>query len=233
MTKADETPAKRPARYSRNCKLQATPGRNVAPDRSSCKRNKQFTGCKVGKMNNVEAAFHEAGHVVMAMLWGVWRVNRVSIAGVGNSGDRIEYASATETEGKELWQHFGIRLFDAKVERIMGGPVARAILVGSDVVYEGSTGHSDFDTIVSAIQDGMPGSSPAEAWAVIHEHEPVVQADLKRVWPIVEALARELMQQQELCDHEIRSIVRTAVNALPENERNWAISRLRSTSPRS
>jgi hypothetical protein len=184
-------------------------------------------------MNNVEAAFHEAGHVVMAMLWGIWCGDKVSMAGMGNSGDRIEYPSVTETEGKERWQHAGIRFFDAKVERIMGGPVAHAILVGSDVVYEGDTGHSDFDIIASAIQDAVPGSGPTEAWAVIHEHEPVVQADLKRVWPIVEALARELIQQNELCDHEIRSIVRMAVNALPENERIWAISRLRSTPSRS
>lgn len=180
-------------------------------------------------MNNVETAFRGAGHVVMAMLWGVWRVDRVSIAGMGNSGNGIEYALVAETEGNERWERLGTRLFDAKLERMLGGPVAQAILLGSEVVYQGGTGDSDFDHLVNVIQGGLPGSSPAEARAAIHEHEPVVQADLKRMWPVVESLARELMAQNELCDHEIRSIVRAAVNKLPEDERTWAISRLRNT----
>jgi hypothetical protein len=183
-------------------------------------------------MNNVETAFHEAGQIVMAMLWGVWRVDKVSLAGMSNSDDGIEYARLTETEGKELWQRFGTRLFDAKLQRMMGGPVAQAILLGSEVAYQGDAGDSNFDSLVGVIQDGIPGSNPPDAWAVIHEHEPVVQADLKRMWPVVESLAQELISQQELCDHEIRSIVRSAVNKLPEIERTWAISRLRNTPPR-
>jgi hypothetical protein len=182
-------------------------------------------------MNNVETAFHEAGQVVMAMLWGVWRVDKVSIA--GNGGGEIEYARVTETEGQELLQRFGTQLFDAKLERMLAGPVAQAILLGSDVKFQSGAAHSDLDRMASVIQDGRPGSSLTEAWSVIHEHEPVVQANLKRMWPVVEALAEKLICQQELCDYEIRSIVRTAVNQLPEHERMWAISRLRNTPPRS
>jgi hypothetical protein len=182
-------------------------------------------------MDNLETAFREAGCVVMTMLWGVWRVDKVSMAGMGSSGGGIEYARLTETEGKELWQRLGSRLFDAKLERMLGGPVARAILLGSEVVYQSGAGDSEFDAMVSVIQDGIPGSSLAEAWAVIHEHEPIVHADLKRMWLVVEALAQQLLSQNELSDYEIRSIVRTAVNKLPENERNWAISRLRNSPP--
>jgi len=182
-------------------------------------------------MNNLETAFREAGHVVMTMLWGVWRVDKVSMAGTGNSGGGIEYARLTETEGKQLWQRLGTRLFEAKLERMLGGPVAQAILLGSEVVYQSGAEDTEFDSIVSVIQDGIPGSSPAEAWTVIHEHEPIVHADLKRMWPVVEALAQQLISQKELSDYEIRSIVRTAVNTLPDNERNWAISRLRNAPP--
>ena len=183
-------------------------------------------------MNSLETAFHESGHVVMAMLWGVWRVAKVSIESMGNSRGCTEYALTTEVEGQELWQRFGTQLFDAKLERMMGGPVAQAILLGSEVVYQDGTGDSDFDYIASVIQDGIPGSSPAEAWAVIYKHEPIVQDDLKRMWPVVEALAEELMRQKELSEHQIRSTVRLAVNKLPENERNWAISRLRNAPTR-
>jgi len=182
-------------------------------------------------MNKVETAFRGAGHVVMAMLWGVWRVDKLSIAGMSSTANGIEYALATEAGGKAPGERLGTRLFNANLQRLMGGPVAQAILLGSEVVYQGGTGHSDFDHIVNVIQDGIPGSSPAEAWAAIHEHEPVVQADLKRMWPVVQALAQELLARNELCDHEIRSIVRTAVNKLPENERMWAISRLRNPLP--
>lgn len=183
-------------------------------------------------MNNAETAFRRAGHVVMAMLWGVWRVDKVSIAGMGTSSDGIEYASVTETKRKKRGQRLGSRLFDAKLEHMLGGPVAQAILHGREVVSQDDTGDSDFDSIVSTIQDGIPGRSLTKARAVIHEHKPVVQADLKRMWPVVEALAQELISQQELHDHQIRSIVRTAVNKLPEDERTWAISRLRNTAPR-
>ena len=183
-------------------------------------------------MNNVEMAFHEVGHVVMAMLWGVWRGDKVSIAGMGKPRRGRRSAGVIETEGKELYERLGTRVFDAKLERMMAGPVAQAILLGSEVVYQAGAGHSDFNHMVSVIKDGLPGSSLTDAWTVIHEHEPVVQADLKRIWPVVEALAQELIGKQELCDHEIRSIVRTAVNKLPENERIWAISRLRNTPPR-
>ena len=182
-------------------------------------------------MNNVETAFYEAGQVVMAMLWGVWRIDKVSIADNGGSG--VEYARVTETEGQELWQRFGTQLFDEKLERMMAGPLAQAILLGSDAKFQSGAEHADLDRMVSVIQDGRPGSSLTEAWAVIHEHEPVVEANLKRVWPVVKALAEKLICQQELCDYEIRSIIRTAVNQLPENERMWAISRLRNTPPRS
>ncbi|MGZ9166934.1 MAG: hypothetical protein ACXW4U_17320 [Anaerolineales bacterium] len=181
-------------------------------------------------MKKVETAFREAGHVVMAMLWGAWRVDKISIGGKDNSGSGIEYAPVTETEGKDLLR-FGTRLFDANLERMMGGPVAQAILLGREVVYRGGAGDSEFDTIVSVIQDNIPGSSRKEAWAIIHEHEPTVQADLKRMWPVVEALAQELRAKNELCGYEIRSILRTAVNKLPENERSWAISRLRNAPP--
>ena len=183
-------------------------------------------------MNNVETAFRAAGQIVMTMLWGVWRVDKVSMAGNGNSVVKIEYACLTETEVNELQQRLGTRFFDAKLERMMGGPIAQAMLNGSEVAYQNGTGDSAFDGIVSVIQDGNPGSSLTEAWAVIHEHEPIVQADLKRMWPVVEAVAQQLTGQKELCDYEIRSIVRTAVNKLPENERNWAISRLRNAPPR-
>ena len=182
-------------------------------------------------MNKMETAFQAAGHIIMTMLWGVWRVDKVSIAGKGKPGGEIEYACPAETEKKELCQRWGTRLLDAKLERMMGGPVARAILRGSKVVYKSGKGDTDFDGIVSEIQDGIAGGSFTEAWAVIHAHEPVVQADLKRMWPVVEALAKELLCERKLSDPEIRSIVRTAVNKLPENERNWAISRLRTTQP--
>ena len=182
-------------------------------------------------MNTVEMAFQEAGHVVMTLLWGVWRVDKVSIVGRGNSGGSIEYSPVTEMEGEELSQRFGTRVFDAKLERMMGAPVALAIQSGSEVVYQGDTGDSDFNCVVRVIQDDIPGGSLADAWVVILEHEPKVQADLKRMWPVVEALSQELIAKQELCDYEIRSIVRGAVNRLSENERTWAISRLRNTSP--
>ena len=183
-------------------------------------------------MNNAKTAFHAAGHVVMTLLWGVWRIDKVSLADRGNSGDGIEYACIAETEGKKLSLQPGSRLFNAKLERMMGGPIAQAIRLGVKVVYKGDKRHSDFDCLVSEMQKGGQRSSPKEVLAIIHEHEPVVQADLKRMWPVVEALARELMNKKELSEYEIRSIVRTAVNQLPEDERNWAISRLRNTPPR-
>lgn len=182
-------------------------------------------------MNNMEVAFHEAGHIVMTMLWGVWQVDKVSIPSRGKSGGGIEYARITETERKKLRRRLGTRFFDAKLERMMGGPLAQAILRGGKAVYQGRKGDTDFDAIVSEIQNRSAGSSLAKAWEMIYEHEPVVQADLKRMWPVVEALANELISQKELSDHQIRSIVRTVVNQLPENERIWAISRLRNTSP--
>jgi hypothetical protein len=178
-------------------------------------------------MNNAETAYQVAGHVVMVMLWGVWRVDKISLAGTGNVAGGIEYARGTETEGKELRQRLGTKYFDAKLERMLAGPVTQAILLDSEVVHQAGTGDSDFDSIVGVIQDGFPGSNLVEARAVIHAHELIVQADLKRMWPVVEALARALMGQKELTDHEIRAIVRTAVNKLPENERLWAVSRLR------
>lgn len=180
-------------------------------------------------MDNMETAYRAAGYVVMAMLWGAWRVDRVSLADMGSSEAGIEYAPLTEIEGKDLWQRFGTRLFDARLQRMMGGPVAQSLLLGSEVRYRGETGESEFDTMVSVIQDGMPGSSLTDAWGVIHEHEPVVQADLKRMWYVVEALAGELTDKRELADYQIRSIVRTAVNQLPEEDRSWAIARLRNT----
>src|SRR5688500_14238951 len=178
-------------------------------------------------MSALDRAFHESGHVVMTMLWCVWRVARVSIESMGNSRGGTEYALVTESVGKELWERLGDKLFDAKLQRMMGGPIAQAIWLGSPVIYQGGTGDSDFDYIVDVIQDGIPDSSLAEAWAVIQQHEPIVQDDLKRMWPVVEALAEELMRQKELSDHQIRATVRLAVNKLPENERIWAISRLR------
>ena len=116
---------------------------------------------------------------------------------------------------------------------MLGGPVAQAILLGRKVVYRGGKGGSEFATIVRVIQDNIPGSSLTEAWAIIHEHELIVQADLKRMWPVVEALAQALKAKNELCDYEIRSIFRTTLNKLPENERSWVISRLRSATPSS
>ena len=109
----------------------------------------------------------------------------------------------------------------------MGGPVAQSILLGREVVYQSGKRDSDFDWMVREIQAHIPGGSTEKAWEVIHEHAPIVQADLKRMWPVVDALAQELMRQKELSDYEVRSLVRTAVNRLPENERTWAISRLR------
>ena len=182
-------------------------------------------------MKKMEMAIHEAGQIVMTMLWGVWRVDKVSIVGRGKTGEGIEYACLTEAERNDLSKRWGTRLLDAKLELMMAGPVARAILCGSEVVYRRGKGTTEFDRIVGEIRDGSAGSNRAEAWAVIHEHEPVVQADLKRMWPVVEALAKELVCQKTLSDHEIRSIVRTAVNRLPENERILAISRLRNTPP--
>jgi hypothetical protein len=181
-------------------------------------------------MKKVESAFREAGRIVMAILWGVWHADKASIAGKGNSGNGIEYARLTEREEKDLLQ-LGTRSFNANLERMLGGPVAQAILLGREVVYRGGKGGSEFDTIISVIQDNIPGSSRTEAWAIIHEHEQIVQTDLKRMWPVVEAVAQELGAKHELCDYEIRSIFRTAVNKLPENERIWAISRLRNAPP--
>jgi hypothetical protein len=144
----------------------------------------------------------------------------------------IEYSALTEAEGKELRRRLGTKLLDAQLERMIGGPIARAILCDGEVVYRRGRGDSDFDCLVDEIQKGIRGSSSKDAWAVIYEHEPVVQADLKRMWPVVEALAQELVNKKELSEYEIRSIVRIAVNKLPEDERTWAISRLRNTPSR-
>jgi hypothetical protein len=182
-------------------------------------------------MSTLEMAFHEAGHIVMTMLWGVWRVANVSIERTGKTGCGTEYAMVTEPEGNEASEALGTRLFDAKLERMLGGPVAQSLLCGNQVAYQDSTGDSDFDYLASVIQDGIPGSSLVDAWARIYERESIVQADLKRMWPVVEALAEELMVKKELSEHQIRAIVRSAVNKLPEQERIWAISRLRNTRP--
>lgn len=176
-------------------------------------------------MNKVEIAFREAGQVIMAMLWGIWHVEKVSIG-------KVEYAPVTKKEEKQLRRQFGTRVFDAKLEQMMGGPVAQSILLEREVVYQSDTGASDFDHFVSEMQENSAGSSPEEIRVAIHEHESSVQADLKRMWSVVDALAQALISQQELTDYEIRSIVRTAVNQLPPDDRSWAISRLRNTASR-
>ncbi|HSL28097.1 MAG TPA: hypothetical protein VK900_02760 [Anaerolineales bacterium] len=184
-------------------------------------------------MNNMETAFREAGHVVMTLLWGVWRVNRVCMAGMDRPDDGTEYAPVREMEENEPGRLSGSRSLDAKLERVIAGPVAEAIFRGREVSYPGGSVAPDFDYLVGAIQESSPGGSLAEARAAINEHTQVVQADLKRMWPVVEALAHELMHKKELLDPEIRSIVRIAVNKLPDDEKAWAISRLRNAPPRS
>lgn len=184
---------------------------------------------KAGTMHNLEVAFHQAGHVVMAMLWGVWRVDKVSLAGMGNGGKEVGHPHLSVMEGQDRSQEIESRFFDANLERILGGPVARSLLLGWDARSRGSAEDPDFDCLLGEVQDCVPGISPAEARALIREHEPIVRGDLKRIWPVVEALAVELVCNGELYDYQIRSIIRTAVNKLPESERGWTISRLRNT----
>lgn len=74
----------------------------------------------------------------MAMLWGSGASTRFRLQARTIQVAKLS-TPVSETEEKQLQQRFGTRLFDAKLEQMMGGPIARAILLGSEVVYQGGT----------------------------------------------------------------------------------------------
>ena len=140
-------------------------------------------------------AFHEAGHAVMAQISGRL-LTEVEIVGDGEHAGSVQsraFPSNPEAEAEDVERHLKI---------ILAGTVAEAMVSGRQGWDETS---GDLD---AAVRLGMRLVDDCEDVLPLLEGIGAdVEQDLRRHWPAVEMLARELLDRKTLTGSEVRKLL--------------------------
>lgn len=166
------------------------------------------------KLSRLEkTAYHEAGHAVISFFQKK-RFQTVSIIPIEDSLGRV---SNYKEDAKKFIDQLENELFTLRIrkqieDRIMilfAGNIAEKLAAGRyNMVGSGSDYHQAFDLLFHISGSTEEGNAYAK-WLFIRTKN---HLSVSHIWPIVEALARELLEKQEIGYKTARRIIQDEID---------------------
>jgi len=151
-------------------------------------------------------AHHEAGHAVMAFRAGV-TIDSASIVPDATSHGRVHHRNPIR--GIDLDTDNSDRAYRCAVKLMrvcLAGPIAQSRFIGS---YSDYGSGADYELAVG-VAVNLIGTREA-AKCLIESHLRQADMIIKRDWPLVTALARELLERTEMSGAEVQAFCASMV----------------------
>jgi len=160
-----------------------------------------------------EVAYHEAGHAVMAYLIGK-RIKKITIIPSDSLLGQVEHSGfskkSEELESTDYWNYSMRKLVDGDVMLHYAGQIAQAYYSGKSP----EAGSYSDDQKAAHMAINVTGSAEeldAYLYWLYVRTQKLICSEMN--WPLIEAVAKELMSVKKMSGRRARKIIQEAHNA--------------------